>query len=180
MSMPIHLRVACCASIVWLPALSLAAQLHHVEYDPAAQRWTLRSGPVEYRLRRSGDGVAYDYFGPAGKPAWPAPGAASAAASEISGFVEGENIGPDDLRLVTVEPTDVDQELAFLYRHRRLPLEIEAFYSVKGDTGVITRRLTLTNRGERVIHIGSLPSPPGPIGRTSRRGKRPAVGGSLP
>jgi alpha-galactosidase len=156
--MPIHLRVACCVSIVWLPALSLAAQLHHVEYDPAAQRWTLRSGPVEYRLRRSGDGVAYDYFGPAGKPAWPAPGAASAAASEISGFVEGENIGPDDLRLVTVEPTDVDQELAFLYRHRRLPLEIEAFYSVKGDTGVITRRLTLTNRGERVMHIGSLPS----------------------
>src|ERR1035438_6712467 len=102
MSMPIHLRVACCVSIVWLPALSLAAQLHHGEYDPAAQRWTLRSGPVEYRLRRSGDGVAYDYFGPAGKPAWPAPGAASAAASEISGFVEGENIGPDDLRLVTV------------------------------------------------------------------------------
>src|ERR1035437_3120799 len=140
MSMPIHLRVACCVSIVWLPALSLAAQLHHVEYDPAAQRWTLRSGPVEYRLRRSGDGGA------------------SAAASEIAGFVEGENIGPDDLRLVTVEPTDVDQELAFLYRHRRLPLEIEAFCSVKGDTGVITRRLTLTNRGERVMHIGSLPS----------------------
>src|ERR1017187_2983690 len=77
MSMPIHLRVACCVSIVWLPALSLAAQLHHVEYDPAAQRWTLRSGPVEYRLRRSGDGVAYDYFGPSGKTAWPSPGAAA-------------------------------------------------------------------------------------------------------
>src|ERR1039457_7085043 len=137
-----------------MPALSLAAQLHHVEYDPAAQRWTLRSGPVEYRLQRSSDGVAYDYFGPAGKPAWPAPGAASAAASEISGFVEGENIGPDDLRLVTVEPTDVDQELAFLYRHRRLPLEIEAFYSGKGDTGGSTGRRAVTQRRDRGVHSG--------------------------
>ena len=160
--MPIRLRVARCALLALLPALSPAAQLHHVQngvqYDPAAQRWTLHSGAVEYLLRRSGDGVAFDYFGPAGKPAWSAPGPASPAAYEISGLVEGENIGPDDLRLVMVEPTDTELELALRYRHRRLPLEIEAVYWVQGDTGVIARRLTLTNRGERVMHIDSLPS----------------------
>ena len=101
-----------------LPGLSMAAQVQHVPYDPAARIWTLRSGRVEYRLRRSGDGVAFDYFGPAGKPRWPAPG------REISGLVEGQDIGPDDLRLLTVEPTVTERELTLLYRHRRLPLEI--------------------------------------------------------
>jgi len=154
--MPIRLRAACCAAAVWLPAVSLAAQLNYVEYDPAAQLWTLRSGPVEYRLRRSGDGVVFDYFGPAGKPAWPALGAASTPTSEIGGIVDGETIGPDDLRLVMVEPADTNRELALLYRHRRLPLEIEAVYFVHG--GAITRRLMLTNRGARAMRIEALPS----------------------
>jgi alpha-galactosidase len=142
----------CAAWLAVAPALSIAAQGQHIQYDPAAQIWTLRSGRVEYRLRRSGDGVAFDYFGPEGKPRWPAPG------REISGLVEGQDIGPDDLRLVTVEPTVTERELALLYRHRRLPLEIQAVYRAQGDTGVITRRLTLTNRGERVLHVASLPS----------------------
>ena len=50
----------CAAWLAVAPALSIAAQGQHIQYDPAAQIWTLRSGRVEYRLRRSGDGVAFD------------------------------------------------------------------------------------------------------------------------
>jgi alpha-galactosidase len=155
-------RCACRISLALLSGLSLTAQVHHrqegVEFDAAAQLWTLRSGPVEYRLRRSGDGVAFDYFGPAGKPAWLTPDPSSPATREISGSVDGQAFGPEDLRLAMVEPTDTVQQLALRYRHRRLPLEIEAIYFVDGDTGVITRRLTLINRGERAMHVDSLPS----------------------
>ena len=73
-------------------------------------------------------------------------------------MVDGESIGPDDLSLVTIEPADTTQELALLYRHRRVPLDIEAIYYAQGDTGVITRRLTLTNHGQRMMHVESLPS----------------------
>lgn len=151
------------AWLAMLPGLLWAAQLPHrqdgVEYDSAAQLWTLRSGAVECRLRRSGDGVALDYFGPAGNQSvWRAPGPQPPATREISGIVDGEAVGPDDLRLAAVEPAGTNRELALRYRHHRLPLEIEAVYFAQGDTGVITRRLTLANRGERVLHVDSLPS----------------------
>ena len=49
-------------------------------------------------------------------------------------------------------------ELRLLFRHRSLPLQVEAHYTTWGDTGVITRELTLTNTGTRVLHVQSLPS----------------------
>ena len=152
------LGAACRAWLAVLPGLLMAAQAQYIEYNDTAKLWTLRSGPVEYRLRRSGDGIAFDYFGPAGKPAWSAPGTAPAAGSELSGLVDGEEIGPNDLNPPRFAPADSGREMALTYRHRRLPLEIEAYYSVKGDTGVITRRLTLINVGDRVLHIEALPS----------------------
>jgi alpha-galactosidase len=155
--MPIRQRIACLASLAWLPALSPAAPLHYVQYDPTSQVWTLRSGRVEYRLRRSGDGAAFDYFGPAGRPAWGAPDAGRPPASDISGIVDGQEIQQEDFT-ARFAPSSTGQELELIYRHRRLPLEIDALYAVKGDTGVITRRLTIVNQGSRVIHIDSMPS----------------------
>jgi len=148
------------ATITGFAGLLTAAQANHqqssVAYDSAKQVWTLRSGPVEYRLKRAGDGMAFDYFGPAGKAAWAAPDAAGVR--EISGMAEGQAIGPDDLRLISVEPSGDARRLILHYRHRRLPLEIEAEYAVQGDTGVITRELRLINRGERVMHVDPAPS----------------------
>ena len=157
----LSLTTLCSACLATLPGLLLAAQFQDVpdgvQYDPAGQRWTLRSGPVEYRLRRAGEGVAFDYFGPAGRT-WPAPTPESAAATaDISGAVDGERFGPDDLQLVRVEKPELPNQLALVYRHRRIPLEIAAIYRVEGD-GVITRRLLATNRGPRALHIDSLPS----------------------
>ncbi len=119
--------------------------------------WTLASGPVEYRLRQAGEGVAFDYFGPAGKAAWPV-AANGLAVAEISGMVDGESMGPADLLLAHAEPSGTHTGLALFYRHRRLPLAVEAVYSARGDTGVITRRVTLTNKGERTLHVDSMPS----------------------
>lgn len=135
---------------VLLLGLPVAAQT--VRYDSSARRWNLHSGPVEYRLRQTREVVQLEYFGPSGGAAWPQ------ATDEISGIVEGERITADALRLVTVEPVDDNFELGLLYRHNRLPLEIEARYAVHGDTGVITRRLRLTNNGGRPLHVHSLPA----------------------
>ena len=135
-----------------------------VLHDSATQSWRLTSGPVEYRLRQAGDSVCLDYFGPTGKPPWPAV-AGQALPYDISGLAEGQGLGPEDLRLSAAE-TRGDSQLALHYRHRRLALEIEALYSVEGESGVITRRLTLSNRGGAAIHVESLPAlawrlPPG-------------------
>ncbi|HLY17641.1 MAG TPA: alpha-galactosidase [Bryobacteraceae bacterium] len=145
--MAISLRAGC---LMFAGGLSLAAQMHTVQYRAGARLWTLGSGSVEYRLRQSAEGIVFDYFGPAGKPAWPPGG----AASEISGVVEGQSVSPEALELVKSVPAD--SELMLRYRHRRLPLEIEAVYGVHGDT--IMRRLTLINRGNHVLHVESLPS----------------------
>ena len=145
-----------------LSGLSLCAQIQQgadgVHYDAAAQQWTLRSDAVEYRLQRSGDGVAFDYFGPA-RLNWLVPTPESPAdTGDIAGSVDGEKFGQDDLRLAEVRKPELPNQLWLLYRHRRAPLEISAAYSVQGDTGVITRRLSIANRGTRVLHIDSLPS----------------------
>jgi alpha-galactosidase len=138
-----------------------------VNYDASNQIWTLRSGAVEYRLRAQEGSVYLDFLGAVGQPSWKgAPGAAAlprpeGLRDEITGLVEGQGISPEDLVLFSHEvrqpQTGVD-ELRLLLRHRRLPLEIEARYTTWGATGVLTRQLTVTNRGERVLHVDSLPS----------------------
>lgn len=67
----------------WLALLPGLAAAGTIAYDSTAHYWTLRSSGVEYRLRQTGEGVSLDYFGPAGKPAWPKSGMESAPAYEI-------------------------------------------------------------------------------------------------
>jgi alpha-galactosidase len=141
------------AWLALLPALALAAD---VQYDPTARLWTLRSGPVVYRLRQAAEAVRPEYFGPSGRPAWPPSQAQPAPPYDIAGLVEGQEVRPEDLRLLSGNIRG--QELRLVFRHRRLPLEIDARYAARGETGVVARRLTVTNNGSRVLHVESLPS----------------------
>ena len=137
-----------------------------------AQTWTLKSGPVEYRLRQDGKAVRLEYFGPSGLANWrmvPQRRGVPPPSQDFLGSVEGQPVTPDDLELVSHESKPVKpgvQGVRMTYRHARLPLEIEASYAAWGDTGVITRALKLTNRGTQTLHVESLPElalrlPPG-------------------
>jgi len=130
------IRVFCC---LWLAAGLTSAS--------APER--VVSGAVEYRFSGTGDRIAFDFFGPAGGSAWP-------GASDLRGMVEGQTVSPEDVRLVAKEATG--QVLQLRYRHVRLPLEIEATYRGWGGTGVVTRELTLINRGRNALHVERLPS----------------------
>ena len=132
-----------------------------------AETWTLASGPVEYRIQSEGKTARLEYLGPRGMAQWrmgaqrrggPLP------SQDISGVVEGQPLGPEDLEVVSHQASG--DALRILYRHLRVPLEIEAVYSAKGDTGVLTRTLKMTNRGAKTLHVESLPElawklPPG-------------------
>jgi len=129
--------------------------------------WELKSAGVIYRLRVQDNSLWLDYFGPESGPGWKTP--KDAPAADIAGRAEGQGLSPAELLLVghDVRPgASGSQTGRFLLRHRRLPLEIEAVYGVWGDTGVFTRRLTVTNRGDKALRLESLPAlalmlPPG-------------------
>lgn len=138
-----------------------------VRYDSSLQEWTLETGGVEYILGQREGSVYLKYFGPAGHPAWPAPAATSGptiAAGlryEIAGRVDGEDLLPEDLELRSheiVHPSRGVDALRLIYKHRRLPVEISAQYSTWSTTGVFTRELTVVNKGDRPLHIESLPA----------------------
>ena len=127
---------------------------------------------MEYRLCRLNGAVRLEYFGPVGLAAWrmsPQRRGQPAPSEDISGTIEGQPAAPADLELKSADPGSAPggvETLRLRYRHRRLPLEIEAVYSAWGDAGVISRKLTLTNRGSAVLHVESLPElswrlPPG-------------------
>jgi alpha-galactosidase len=142
---------ACCLTASALLATSPCAA--------ADQAWALKSGPVEYRLRQQADGVRLEYFGPSGLAAWPAddrrfPG------YDILGTVEGQPIVPEDLELISHKaqsPRPGVDSVSLDYRHKRLPLRLEAFYSAWSDTGTLTRRLTIANTGDEPLRIEFLP-----------------------
>jgi alpha-galactosidase len=150
-------------------ALTAAVQLQAgVDYDASSQRWTLKSGSVEYRLRQQNGVVLLEYFGPSGQPGWgQTPKGPFTAGLEprhdhdISGQVEGQQLSPDDLELVShaVEPLRAGvEELKMVFKHRRLPLQITVLYDTWGDTGVFTRQLVLLNQGDRPLRVETLPS----------------------
>lgn len=138
----------------------------------ATEAWTLKTGSIEYRLRQQDGAVRLEYFGPARLAPWrmgqqrrggPLP------SGDFSGTVEGLSASPENLELKFAEPGSGPGGVSTLrmrYQHRNLPLEIEALYTAWGDTGVISRKLKLTNHGTAVLHIQSLPElswrlPPG-------------------
>ncbi|MGO9199619.1 MAG: alpha-galactosidase [Limisphaerales bacterium] len=123
-----------------------------------ARVWTLRSGQVEYRLRHTAMGLDCLYFGPAG-------GAPTEAPFELRPDfhfrVEGRDLGLEDLLMVdatTAKNSSGGDSLQLVLRHRVLPLEIQTRYDAWGQCGVITRRLTLVNRGANPLHVASAPS----------------------
>jgi alpha-galactosidase len=136
-----------------------------INYDSSQKEWTLETGGIEYKLGQIGGSVYLKYFGPAGASTWQAATASSDTPSppqyEIAGVAEGEGLYPEDLELVSqqiLHPSDEVDELALVYKHRRLPIQIAAQYFTWGDTGVFTRQLTLLNKGERAVRVESLPS----------------------
>jgi alpha-galactosidase len=143
-----------------------------IEWQESQSSWSLRTGPVELRLKL-GDGglLALDYFGPAGEPSWAKalPRLRNYARFDLSGQVDGQFLRPEDLTLTSHEiiGTQADQpELVLRYRHRHIPLEIVSRYVVRGNTGVITRQITLLNRGPKPLAMEKVPSlawllPPG-------------------
>jgi alpha-galactosidase len=150
-------------------ALTTVVQLRAgVDYDASSRRWTLKSGSVEYRLRQQNGAVLLEYFGPSGQPAWGETpkgpfesGYEPRRDHDISGQVEGQQLSPDDLELVShaVErPRAGVEELKMVFKHRRLPLEITVLYTTWGDTGVFTGQLVLRNQGDRPLQVEALPS----------------------
>jgi alpha-galactosidase len=138
-------------------------------YEVNAHRWTLVSGPVEYRLAQKSSGVSFEYFGPRGLGPWTQddqrkpndPERATSLDTDISGQVEGRVISPELLKLVSQQIVTMKPgvaELQLVYEHRMLPLRLRANYITWADTGVITRRLVMENIGKQVLHIQRLPS----------------------
>jgi alpha-galactosidase len=154
--------LALLALLVLLPAAPAFAQ--RAAYDSARQRWTLRSGPVLYRLAARDGSVALDYFGPAAKEGDStrvAPSYPRVPAPELAGPVGGEPLAPASLRLTAHRMGRVApgvEELRLTLRHATLPLEIEERYAAWGETGVITRELTVTNRGRAAIPVDIAPT----------------------
>src|ERR1035438_8629926 len=124
-----------------------------------AQTWRLESGSVEYRLRQDNRSILIDYFGPVGGAPWK-----DVRQLDIAGTLEGRALRPGDLTLASASAPDA-RSLQLVYRATRASLEIEARYVAMGDTGVITRRLTLANTGAAPIRVRmdslALELPPG-------------------
>lgn len=147
--------------------LALAAPAAHaqrVAHDSAAGTWTLRSGPVAYRLAVRDGRVALDYFGPAAQedsatrvlPSYP-----RMAAPLLAGWVGRHRLDTGSVRLtgqaVRHLAPGVD-ELRLTLRHASLPVEVEERYAAWGETGVVTRELTVTNRGRATIPVDLAPT----------------------
>jgi alpha-galactosidase len=138
-----------------------------VRFDSAHLEWTLETGGVEYILGQKDGNVYLKYFGPAGQPGWEAPSVTSGpplapgARYEIAGRAEGEGVFPENLELTAHEiqhPSNGVDSLQLIYQHRRLPLQISVQYFTWGETGVLTRQLTVMNNGSKSIRVESLPS----------------------
>jgi alpha-galactosidase len=155
--------------IACLPSMAARAEISYSNTDNC---WRLMSGKVEYLLHKKQDTVTFEYFGPIGSHAWTAPASnenVTAVRYEIDGQVEGEEITPSELKLVSEKVVSIRpgvDELQLVFDHRRLALRIQANYITWGDTGVITRTLVLENMGNSILHVQRLPSlswsmPPG-------------------
>ena len=142
-----------------LAATALSAEVVH---DKASQTWTLRSAGVEYALALKDGAVTLAYFGPAGSAPWkPASGRPAVPRYDLVGRADGRSLAADAFELTGHEVHSLRggvDELLLRFRHRRLLLALEARYAAWGDTGVITRRVALTNRGTQPVRVESLPA----------------------
>jgi alpha-galactosidase len=148
--------------LVLLHATPAFAQ--RVAYDSVRRSWTLRSGPVLYRLMAREGRVVLDYFGPAAResdatrvmPTYP-----RISQVDLAGSLGSERVDSTSLRLASHRVGSVAPdvgELRITLRHATMPLEIEERYAAWGETGVITRELTVTNRGRTAIPLDVAPA----------------------
>jgi alpha-galactosidase len=151
------------AALVLFPCSVTAS----IRYDESSHTWQLVSGLVEYRLGEKDGSVFLNYFGPAGQPDWGQPTGPEGPLRgvggryDIDGLTEGESLQPERLELVSHEilhPKRAVDELKLVFKHRLIPLEITALYTTWGETGVITRQLTLANQGDHPLRIDRAPS----------------------
>ncbi len=140
--------------------------------DTAGRTWQLKSGPVEYRLRLDGGAVRMEYFGPTGFAPWrmgEQRRGAPPPAFDLAGLANGRVVSPAEMALAAEESRTLKpgvQQLRLTYRHRQIPLEIEAVYVSWGESGTLTRKLKLINTGDEPLRIERLPElswrlPPG-------------------
>ena len=155
------IRAAISLFIACLAFLSAHAE---IRYSNAENRWSLVSGKAEYVLHKEKDRITFEYFGPVVHQAWtPARITQNTPVTrrDIDGQVEGEEITPSELKLVSENNISVKSgvdQLQLVFEHRRLPLRIRLNYTTWGDTGVITRALVVENLGTASLHVQRLPS----------------------
>ena len=158
--------------LLFIVCSAFAPSWAEITYSKVDNSWNLVSGNVEYVLHKDKDTVRFEYFGPKEHQTWPEAGPTMKspdARYDIDGQVEGQQITPSELKLVSEEAVSVRKgvaELRLVFEHRRLPLRIRVNYTAWGETGVITRLLVLENLGSRNLRVQRLPSltwslPPG-------------------
>jgi len=155
--MPLHRHFAGLLVATLCPS-SLAAQ--HIAYDSTARAWTLTSGPVSYRLVRHDQQVAFDYFGPTTRMS-ATPDTAQPPRADLTGLVDDQSLDSAPLRLLSdsaVQPSPGVEELRLQFVHASLPLQVDVRYAAWGETGVLSREIRLTSRGNRPLAVTQLPS----------------------
>jgi alpha-galactosidase len=139
---------------------SAPAAAQHITYDATARTWTLTSGPASYRLVRRDQQVVFDYFGPTPRMG-PKPDTTQPSRSDLTGLVADQPLEAESLRLLSDSAIQVSQgveELRLYFAHVSLPLQLEMRYAGWGETGVFSREIRLTNRGDRSLAVSLLPS----------------------
>lgn len=152
-----------CLPILAALLVPAAVLTQSLELDSVRQRWTLHSGPVTYRLAQRGRHIALDYFGPAARETdttrvlstYP-----RLRPVELAGTVAGMRIDSASLLFVAARPsaTSAGDAVTIILRHATLPIEFEERYAAWGETGVITRDVTIRNRGPRAVVVDVTPA----------------------
>ncbi len=109
----------------------------------AGQQWSLQSGSFEIRLAQKDGVVILDHAGLAGS-AWDP----KFERHPDTGGLLGEFL------FVSAQPTS--EHLLITLRHPRVPLVAELSYTAYGDTGVIGKRVSLVNKGERPLAVDTV------------------------
>src|SRR3954463_1946328 len=155
--MPYHRLLA---GLVISAVCSTSAGAQQIAYDSTTRSWTLRSGPVSYRLLRDGERVAFDYFGPTSGMR-SRPDTTQPSPSDLTGIAADQPLEPASLRLVSdsiVKVSSGVQELRLHLSHTSLPLDLDLRTTAWGETGVFSREIRLTNRGSAPLPVAQLSS----------------------
>src|SRR3954451_20171863 len=145
--MPYHRLLA---GLVIPAVCSTSAPAQQIAYDSTTRSWTLVSGPVSYRLLRRGQQVGFDYFGPTSRIGAP-----------DTTLPANQLLDSTSLRLVSdsiVQLSNGVPELRLHLSHVSIPLDLEVRYTAWAETGVFSREIRLSNRGNAPVPLSQLPS----------------------